>query len=144
MRDLVTPEDLRGAAAAVLAALWPHRDADWSPRAGELDWTCLDTLGHTVEALRFYAVLVHDWDVACGLGVELEPPAELAARVRARLFPWVEPAEGERPWDLLRWCNGRLALPGRERLTADWWWHCAPIQERDGGGPRVRTEPPPR
>ncbi|HWH31102.1 MAG TPA: DinB family protein [Egibacteraceae bacterium] len=212
-REPATPEDLRRAAAAVVAALWPHRDGDWQVRAGELDWTCLDTLGHTVDALRFYAanlatrtrvrraypwaeafggtpevwllaleataellavvaettadddrafhpagladaegflamgcdeVLVHGADVAQGLGVALEAPDDVAALVLARLFPWVEPGDGERAWDLLRWANGRTELPGRARLGPDWWWHCAPLDEWDGSGPRRRSEPPPR
>lgn len=209
----VAADDLRAAAAVAKDALWPHRDADWSARAGELDWTCLGTVGHVVEALRFYAanlatraparrpypwaetfagppevwllaleataellavvaesadaeqrgfhpagmadaegflamgcdeVLIHADDVARGLGVGFAPPAALAERVLRRLFPWVTPEPDEDAWALLRWANGRTALPGRERLGADWWWHCAPLREWPGGGPRTRSVPPPR
>ena len=212
-RDPVTPEHLRMAAAAVKATLWPHRDRDCTVRAGEVDWNCLDTLGHITEALRFYGanlamraparrpypwtdtfagtpetwllaleataellavvaeatapgdrafhpagmadaegflamgcdeILIHAADVATGLGVEFQPPEEVCARVLARLFPWVERRQDETAWDLLRWSNGRVALPGRERLGPDWWWHCAPLAEWDGSTGRVRTEAPPR
>lgn len=67
---MVTPDDLRAAAAAAIQALWPHRDQDWSVPAGELDWDCADTVGHITEALRFYA-------------------ANLAMRARERPpYPW--------------------------------------------------------
>lgn len=33
----------------------PHAGADWSVRAGELDWTCRRTLDHTIDALLWYS-----------------------------------------------------------------------------------------
>jgi hypothetical protein len=57
----------------------------------------------------------------------------------ARIFPWA-PAEGD-PWAALRWAAGRAALPDRERLGPDWYWHCAPLAEWDGTI-KKRTTPP--
>lgn len=84
-------------------------------------------------------ILVHTGDIAEGLGLEYAPPGDLCARVVARLFPWA-PAGGE-PWEVLRWANGRTALPGAGRLRPDWWWHCAPLDEWDGRT-KSRTVPP--
>ena len=74
-------------------------------------------------------LLIHTADAARGLGREFVPPADLAALVLHRLFPWV--SGGEDPWTLLSWANGRIELPGRPRLES-WAWHCAPLQEWDG------------
>jgi len=82
-------------------------------------------------------ILVHGHDVASTLRIEYQPAADLAARVLTRLFPWVEP--NANPWDMLLWANGRVALPGKARLGADWWWHCAPLDEWSGIEAR-RTE----
>ncbi len=84
-------------------------------------------------------VLVHTSDVAEGLGQSFAPPADLAARVLARLFPWA-PLDGD-AWATLRWACGRAALGDREQLAADWYWHCAPLAEWDGTI-RKRTMPP--
>lgn len=75
-------------------------------------------------------ILVHTYDVARGLDLEVEPASDLAARVVARLFPWA-PTDGD-PWETLLWANGRAALPGHKRLDADWHWQCAPLAEWDG------------
>jgi uncharacterized protein (TIGR03083 family) len=83
--------------------------------------------------------LIHADDIARGLGVSFTPPADLAARVVRRLFPWA-PTTGD-PWQTLRWSCGRAALPGRDRLGPDWYWHCAPLAEWDGTV-RKRTAPP--
>jgi hypothetical protein len=50
-------------------------------------------------------------------------------------------AERNRPWDGLRWAAGRAALPDREQLGPDWYWHCPPLSEWDGTI-RKRTAPP--
>jgi hypothetical protein len=84
-------------------------------------------------------VLLHTDDIAQGLGLAFRPPDELCIRIAARIFPWA-PADAD-PWDALRWAAGRAALPGRERLGPDWWWHCAPLSEWDGTI-RKRTAPP--
>ena len=83
--------------------------------------------------------LIHTSDIAEGLGVPFAPPADLAARVLARLFPWA-PAEDD-AWATLRWASGRAALSDRARLAPDWYWQCAPLSEWDGTI-RKRTTPP--
>ena len=55
MNETVGPEDVRAAAAACREALSGVVDLDWSGRAGELDWTCRQTLEHIPSAQIFYA-----------------------------------------------------------------------------------------
>lgn len=74
-------------------------------------------------AMGVTETLVHMRDVTAGLGLPWEPPEDLCARVLRRLFREV-PAEGGR-WPALLWATGRIALPGRERLTA-WHWDGTP------------------
>jgi len=81
-------------------------------------------------------ILVHADDVARGLDITFEPPADLCAAVLARLFPWA-PADDD-PFAELLWANGRVALADRPRLGSDWSWHCAPLDEWDGEIPRYR------
>ncbi|MEV4597173.1 hypothetical protein AB0K15_07205 [Amycolatopsis sp. NPDC049253] len=69
-------------------------------------------------------LLLHGEDLATGLGTELDPPREVCANVVARLFPDEAPASD--PWDGLRWCAGRIALPGRSRRV-EWKWRGAPL-----------------
>jgi hypothetical protein len=90
-------------------------------------------------ALAAEEILLHTDDIAQGLGLKFRPPDELSARIRARIFPWA-PAEID-PWAALRWAAGRAALPDRERLGPDWYWHCAPLSEWDGTI-KKRTSPP--
>lgn len=75
-------------------------------------------------------IIVHTRDIAAGLGIAFAPPADLCARIVARLFPWA-PADTD-PWPTLLWANGRAPLGDRERLDPDWYWHCAPLAEWDG------------
>jgi hypothetical protein len=77
-------------------------------------------------------LLVHGDDAARGLALRLLPPADLALRVLARLFPWHEP--GDDPWRTLLWANGRVDLPGRESQRR-WRWHTAPLDQWDGQPP---------
>ena len=84
-------------------------------------------------------ILLHTDDIARGLRLPCRPPDELCSRVRARLFPWA-PADVD-PWDSLGWAAGRAALPDRERLGPDWYWHCPPLSEWDGTI-KKRTAPP--
>jgi hypothetical protein len=74
-------------------------------------------------AMGVVETLVHTRDIAAGLGVPWQPPAELCTRVLHRLFPDA-PAEVE-PWQSLLWSTGRTALPGRPRLER-WRWYGAP------------------
>ena len=87
--------------------------------------------------------LVHCWDAIRGLGGEFAAPADLAARVLGRLFPWA-PTDTP-PWQTLLWANGRVDLFGRfPRLGPDWVWHCAPLDEWDGTVPHEAANPPSR
>ncbi|GIG87692.1 maleylpyruvate isomerase N-terminal domain-containing protein [Plantactinospora endophytica] len=70
-------------------------------------------------------LLLHGDDIARGLGLAFTPPAELCARVLARMFPQVAPElTGVDPWPALCWATGRTELPGRPRLH-EWRWHAA-------------------
>ena len=48
-------EDVQTAAAVCLEALSGLENLDWSVRAGELDWSCRQTLDHIPNTLVFYA-----------------------------------------------------------------------------------------
>ncbi|MEU7135347.1 hypothetical protein [Streptomyces sp. NPDC046261] len=74
-------------------------------------------------AMGVIETLVHAHDVAQGLGVAWEPPAELCERVLARLFPDA-PTDAE-PWPTLLWATGRTELPAHPR-RASWKWDSAP------------------
>ncbi|MFE1288694.1 GNAT family N-acetyltransferase [Streptomyces sp. NPDC058751] len=72
-------------------------------------------------AMGIAEILLHTHDIAEGLGLPYEPPAELCARVLARIFPHVRP-EPDTPWRTLLWATGRGDLPGREPVT-EWRWN---------------------
>jgi hypothetical protein len=73
-------------------------------------------------AMGVVEILVHAYDVVAGLGLPQQAfPDGLAERALARLFPDAPGDTGESPDALLLWCTGRIALPGRERLTR-WRW----------------------
>ncbi|GAA1709771.1 hypothetical protein GCM10009765_68780 [Fodinicola feengrottensis] len=74
-------------------------------------------------AMGVVETLVHTYDIAAGLGVPWDPPADLCDRVLARLFPDA-PAGGDR-WQVLLWTTGRVELPGRPKLT-EWRWYGTP------------------
>lgn len=70
-------------------------------------------------AMGITEVLLHTHDIAEGLGLAYEPPAELCADLLARLFPHVRPDTD--PWRTLLWATGRGDLPGRAPVT-EWRW----------------------
>ncbi|AWN25265.1 hypothetical protein [Streptomyces sp. NEAU-S7GS2] len=70
-------------------------------------------------AMGAVETLVHTHDLAEGLGLAWNPPADLCARVLARLFPDV-PQDAD-PWPTLLWATGRAELPGHPRRTT-WRW----------------------
>jgi hypothetical protein len=74
-------------------------------------------------AMGLVETLVHTYDLAEGLGLTWEPPAEVCARVLDRLFP--DAPEDVEPWPALLWATGRAELPGRPRRT-EWRWYSAP------------------
>ena len=51
----IRPESVQAAAAAVVAALQPGIDADWSVKAGDLDWSVDRTISHMTGASARYA-----------------------------------------------------------------------------------------
>jgi hypothetical protein len=117
-----------GAAAEVLARVVDGADpAD----RGVHPWGRADPSGFA--AMGCAELLLHAWDIADARQLDWFPPADLAAAVRARLFPWA-PAEAH-PWTALLWATGRGELPGREPVLS-WRWHCAPLAEWDGTQPR--------
>ncbi|OQD55882.1 GNAT family N-acetyltransferase [Streptomyces phaeoluteigriseus] len=71
-------------------------------------------------AMGIAEVLLHTHDIAEGLGLAYEPPAELCASVLTRIFPHVRP--GPEPWPTLLWATGRGDLPGRAPVT-EWRWN---------------------
>jgi len=75
-------------------------------------------------AMGVTETLVHGHDVAQGLGVLWEPPADLCTRVLSRLFPQA-PADAD-PWAALLWACGRGDLPGRPPVGDDWRWYSEP------------------
>ncbi|MGQ4385600.1 hypothetical protein [Streptomyces sp. SAS_270] len=70
-------------------------------------------------AMGIVETLVHTYDLCQGLGLAWSPPADLCARVLARLFP--NAPESTDPWPTLLWATGRAELPGHPRLTT-WRW----------------------
>jgi hypothetical protein len=70
-------------------------------------------------AMGLVETLVHADDIARGLGLEWEPPADLCERVLHRLFPDVQ--GGFAPWETLLWATGRGVLPGFGRRER-WRW----------------------
>ncbi|MET8081280.1 maleylpyruvate isomerase N-terminal domain-containing protein [Streptomyces sp. NPDC005303] len=74
-------------------------------------------------AMGLVETLVHTHDLAQGLGLDWNPPADLCSRVLARLFPNTPGATDS--WPTLLWATGRAELPGRPRLTT-WRWDGTP------------------
>ncbi|SEK87566.1 maleylpyruvate isomerase N-terminal domain-containing protein [Streptacidiphilus jiangxiensis] len=68
-------------------------------------------------AMGLVETLVHADDLAQGLGIAWEAPADLCARVLHRLFP--DAPGGFAPWPTLLWAAGRGELPGLARQ--EWW-----------------------
>jgi hypothetical protein len=89
MPDPVTADDILTTAELVVAVLEAGRDADWSARAGDLDWSCWETVEH----------LADDWfDYAAQLGVAQEERVPFEAESRSPEGPpntiRAEPEEG--------------------------------------------------
>jgi hypothetical protein len=81
-------------------------------------------------AMACVELMVHTNDLARSFGSTYQPPAELCARVVARLFPWV-PADTD-PWQGLEWATGRIKVPALGEAPSDWAWHASPLSEWDG------------
>jgi hypothetical protein len=78
-------------------------------------------------AMGVVETLVHTHDLAQGLELAWDPPADLCTRVLARLFPHA-PRSTE-PWPTLLWATGRAELPGHPR-PATWRWDATPRAQR--------------
>jgi uncharacterized protein (TIGR03083 family) len=73
--------------------------------------------------------LVHGEDIARGLGLGLDPPRDLCARLLGRMFPHVSADLTDiDPWTALLWATDRIDLPGRERQT-QWRWRGTPLDQ---------------
>lgn len=129
--DLLAVVEAQAAVLATVARALPPQARVFHP-AG-----MADVSGYI--AMACVEFLIHTDDIARGLGSSFRPPDALLRRVVNRLFPWAP--DGGDAWLTLRWACGRAALPGRERLGADWYWHCAPLDEWDGSITK-RTAPP--
>nr|WP_042191129.1 maleylpyruvate isomerase N-terminal domain-containing protein [Kibdelosporangium sp. MJ126-NF4]CEL19862.1 Ribosomal-protein-alanine acetyltransferase [Kibdelosporangium sp. MJ126-NF4]CTQ97086.1 Ribosomal-protein-alanine acetyltransferase (EC 2.3.1.128) [Kibdelosporangium sp. MJ126-NF4] len=71
--------------------------------------------------------LVHGEDMARGLGVTIDPPRDMCARVLARMFPHTTAdLTSEDPWTALLWATDRLELPGHPRQEG-WRWRGSPL-----------------
>lgn len=70
-------------------------------------------------AMGITEALVHTHDVAQGLALPWQPPADLCSRVLARLFP--DTPTGAGSWATLLWATGRAELPGHPQRTT-WRW----------------------
>ncbi|MFB6959137.1 GNAT family N-acetyltransferase [Streptomyces sp. NPDC056309] len=79
-------------------------------------------------AMGVAEVLLHTHDIATGLHLAHEPPAELCEDVLTRLFPHVRPDSA--PWPTLLWATGRGDLPGRPPVT-EWRWSNPPAIPAD-------------
>ncbi|QOV40992.1 GNAT family N-acetyltransferase [Streptomyces ferrugineus] len=77
-------------------------------------------------AMGVAEVLLHTHDIAEGLGLTYEPPAELPEFVLTTIFPHIRPEPGPESgtdhWRTLLWATGRADLPGRPPVT-EWRWN---------------------
>lgn len=69
-------------------------------------------------ALGLVETLVHVDDIARGLGVAWEPPADICERLLTRIFPDLK-VHDDGPWPTVLWACGRRELAGREP-RGDW------------------------
>ncbi|HEX5598652.1 MAG TPA: maleylpyruvate isomerase N-terminal domain-containing protein [Micromonosporaceae bacterium] len=80
-------------------------------------------------AMGCVETLLHGDDIAQGLGLAIDPPRDVCARVLARLFPEAaQELASTDPWTALQWATGRIELPGRPQLK-EWRWRAAPLGE---------------
>ncbi len=97
---------------------------------------------------------MHGYDIATGLGLELEPPPDVCERVLARMFPHYAPQLGTveiDPWTALRWSAGRADVPGLPPVvTVDvpgfpperrWGWRGDPLTEPWDPAPEFEPRP---
>lgn len=68
--------DVEAAIGELRRALTPHRDADWSAPAGDLEWSCRDTAAHIAHDLLAYAAQLAFAD----LSIDAYLPLDLRVR----------------------------------------------------------------
>jgi hypothetical protein len=71
-------------------------------------------------------MLVHGWDVATGLELRFDPPAELCTPIVRRRLPWVP--EDADPWRTLLTADGRIG-------DQHWIPVEIPLEDWDGAPP---------
>lgn len=72
-------------------------------------------------AMGIGELLVHTYDIACGLDLDWRPPDDLAELVMSRLFDTTAGTDASS--DLL-WATGRIELAGKPRVE-HWVWRAA-------------------
>ena len=78
-------------------------------------------------ALACNELLIYASDVASAHGARpAVEDGELCGRLLQRLFPSAQPDEGEDPWQVLLWANGRHSATERQ-LQAVWRSHPQPL-----------------
>jgi hypothetical protein len=84
--DPVTAADVDAVVAAAVAALRPAAAADWSVRAGDLTWTCWETVEHLADDLFVYGAQLAPVAPDRGLPFEADArgPAGPRNTIRAR------------------------------------------------------------
>jgi uncharacterized protein (TIGR03083 family) len=77
----IRPACVEAAAAAVVAALRPGADADWSVRAGDLEWSVDKTIAHMTAAAAKYALYLSSRSTRY-IAVRLWPEADATRQER--------------------------------------------------------------
>ena len=105
-------------AAAAPAGVRAHHRMGMADAEGFVAMGCIETL-------------VHTWDIAQGLDLGMEPPADLVRKLLNRLFPWAP--TGHDAWETFLYCAGRIPLGELPQQHIAWGWHAAPREEWPGG-----------
>ena len=78
---IVLPDAVQAAAAVVVAALQPGVDADWSVRAGDLEWSVDHTIAHMTGAVAKYALYLSSRSTRY-IAVRIMPAADATRQER--------------------------------------------------------------
>lgn len=82
-------------------------------------------------AMACVEVLVHAWDVAQGLDLAMEPPADVAPKLLRRLYRLAP--TGHDAWETFLYASGRSPLGDLPHpRDGAWGWHVPPLAEWDG------------
>lgn len=81
-------------------------------------------------AMACVEILIHAWDVAQGLGLPMEPPADIAPKLLRRLYRLAP--TGHDAWQTFLYASGRIPLGDLPRQHDTWGWHVPPLAEWDG------------